>query len=104
MLRKTEGGTIGKDKRRINSEARQRALSPGPGDYNINISEASMGFLIPKSPRQLNVTSARIPGPADYTPNIDAVKIKGPRAVIPKSVYVKSRSKTPDPWSYNLKT
>jgi hypothetical protein len=104
ILRKTEGGTIGREKRRIHSEARKKSRSPGPGDYNINVSEGSSTFVIPKSPRGLQIATARNPGPADYTPNVDAVRTKNPRTIIPKSVDMKKLSRSPDPWSYNLKT
>jgi hypothetical protein len=96
ILRKTEGGTIGREKRRIHSEARK--------NYNINVSEGSSTFVIPKSPRGLQIATARNPGPADYTPNVDAVRTKNPRTIIPKSVDMKKLSRSPDPWSYNLKT
>lgn len=70
-----------RDRRRINSEARERTTSPGPGDYNINVADVTPAFMIPKSPRIMVMASARVPGPADYNPKVEAVLPKGPRSM-----------------------
>lgn len=80
VMRKTEGGTFAKEKRRIHSEVSSR-MSPGPAEYKIKLIAESPSFAIPKSPRQITVNSARVPGPGQYDPHFEAVQQSNPRSV-----------------------
>lgn len=84
VLRRTEGGTIGKDRRRVYSE--KSAFHPGPGDYNITMkSNEAPAHALPKSSRPMLAQTARVPGPGDYTPKHEAIKYTNPRLSYSKS-------------------
>jgi hypothetical protein len=76
VLRRPAGVVIGREKR-VRSEAKGR-MSPGPGYYNVQVESTGPAFAVPKSPRQVMVATARVPGPGDYKPKYEFTKQSNP--------------------------